>query len=84
VVQNIYPRWQGDTVCTVTENLHLSGIESSGCDEPYTIKPNDAALSCTVTNTVYFEGIPTLSEWGMALMALLMLGMGYISVRRVS
>lgn len=83
VVQNIYPRWQGDTVCTVQENLPMSGVESSGCDENYTIKPNDAPLSCTVSNTVYFEGIPTLSEWGMALMALLMLGMGYISFRRV-
>ena len=38
--------------------------------------------SCTITNTVFFEGIPTLSQWGMALMALLMLGFGFIGLRR--
>jgi hypothetical protein len=37
---------------------------------------------CTIVNTVFFEGIPTLSQWGMAIMALLMLGVGFISVRR--
>ena len=37
---------------------------------------------CTVTNTVFFEGIPTLSQWGMAIMALLMLGVGMIGFRR--
>lgn len=39
--------------------------------------------SCTITNTVFFEGIPTLSQYGMALMALLMLGMGFVAVRRI-
>ena len=39
--------------------------------------------SCTFTNTVFFEGIPTLSQYGMALMALLMLGMGFVAVRRI-
>ena len=37
---------------------------------------------CTVTNTVFFEGIPTLSQWGMAIMALLMLGVGMVGFRR--
>jgi len=37
---------------------------------------------CTITNTLFFEGIPTLSQWGMAIMALLMLGMGMIGFRR--
>lgn len=40
--------------------------------------------SCTITNTVFFEGIPTLSQYGMALMALLMLGVGLVSFRRFS
>jgi len=38
--------------------------------------------SCTITNTVFFEGIPTLSQYGMALMALLMLGVGFVGFRR--
>lgn len=38
--------------------------------------------SCTFTNTAYFEGIPTLNQYGMAIMALLMLGVGFIGFRR--
>ena len=37
---------------------------------------------CTFTNTVYFEGIPTLNQYGMAILALLMLGVGFIGFRR--
>jgi hypothetical protein len=40
--------------------------------------------ACTITNTVFFEGIPTLSQYGMALLALLMLGMGFVAVRRIT
>jgi len=32
---------------------------------------------------VFYEGIPTLSQYGMALMALLMLGMGMVGFRRL-
>jgi hypothetical protein len=39
--------------------------------------------SCTITNTVFFEGIPTLSQYGMALLVLLMLGVGFVSFRRI-
>jgi hypothetical protein len=38
--------------------------------------------SCTITNTLFFEGIPTLSQYGMAVMALLMLGVGFVGLRR--
>jgi hypothetical protein len=31
---------------------------------------------------VFFEGIPTLSQYGMAIMALLMLGVGFVGFRR--
>jgi hypothetical protein len=31
---------------------------------------------------VFFEGIPTLSPRGLALMALLMLGAGFVGLRR--
>jgi len=37
---------------------------------------------CEITNTVFFEGIPTLSQYGLALMALLMLGVGMVGFRR--
>jgi hypothetical protein len=38
--------------------------------------------SCTITNTLFFEGIPTLNQYGMAIMALLMLGVGFVGFRR--
>jgi len=38
--------------------------------------------SCTITNTLFFEGIPTLNQYGLAIMALLMLGMGMVGFRR--
>ena len=39
---------------------------------------------CTIYNTVFFEGIPTLSQWGMAIMALLMLGVGLVGFRHIA
>jgi hypothetical protein len=38
--------------------------------------------SCTFTNTIFFEGIPTLNQYGLALLALLMLGIGAVGLRR--
>ena len=46
-------------------------------------------VTCTITNDddlvdVIFEGIPTLNQYGLALLALLMLGIGVIGFRRFS
>jgi len=40
--------------------------------------------SCTITNTVFFEGIPVLSRQGLALLTLLMLVVGLTGLRRFS
>jgi hypothetical protein len=61
--------------------LSQSGIESSDDCGVRTI-PAGGSSSCTFTNTVFFEGIPTLSQYGMAIMALLMLGVGFVGLRR--
>jgi hypothetical protein len=34
--------------------------------------------------TAFYEGIPTLSQYGMAILALLMLGIGMVGFRRYS
>ena len=73
----------GPTSCSASESINQSGVESSGCEDSYTI-PAGGSSECTFTNTVFFEGIPTLSQYGLALMALLMLGMGMVSFRRFS
>lgn len=59
-----------------------SAIESSGsCEQSKTVLPGDR-LTCVVNNTVFFEGIPTLSQYGLLLFSALMLLTGAIAVRR--
>ena len=69
------------TRCTFGESVNDSVVESeNGCG-----KMNLAAgaeVECEIVNTVFFEGIPTLNQYGMAILALLMLGVGFIGFRR--
>ena len=76
----------GDSSCWVNEKTFDSSIDSDGCGNgfAFAIAATDAAGAhdCTITNSVFFEGIPTLSQYGMAIMALLMLGVGFVGFRR--
>ena len=42
----------------------------------------DEVVICDIEASVFFEGIPTLSQYGMAVMVLLMLGVGFVGFRR--
>jgi len=67
--------------CYVDERVYDSAIEKdNGCQD--LVLSAGGSASCTITNTVFFEGIPTLSQYGMAIMALLMLGVGFVGFRR--
>jgi hypothetical protein len=71
------------TSCYVEEYSIESYVEvDNGCDG-FTVSAGNG-FECTVTNSVFYEGIPTLSQYGMMLLALLMLGVGFVSVRRYS
>jgi hypothetical protein len=72
----------GSATCNAVQGTLPSGVEpsSSGCG-PRTVAAGDS-VSCTFTNTVFFEGIPTLSQYGLALLALMMLGVGMVGFRR--
>ena len=75
------------TECWVEENVKSDLVEvDNGCGDTRQSTAIQVAVGmgdeCTITNTVFFEGIPTLSQWGMAIMALLMLGVGFVSMRR--
>jgi hypothetical protein len=63
-----------DSPCTVEE------IAVGEADDPAT--DDSEAPTCSITATAFYEGIPTLSQYGLAIMALLMLGMGFIGFRR--
>jgi hypothetical protein len=71
------------TSCWATENVFDSSVDSDGgCAGRTYLDAANPTGSCTITNTVFFEGIPTLSQYGMAIMALLMLGIGFVGFRR--
>jgi hypothetical protein len=77
---NVQPSFPSSS-CWVEESVYDSAIEvDNGCGS-LTVSAGVGA-SCTITNSVFFEGIPTLSQYGMAIMALLMLGVGFVGFRR--
>jgi hypothetical protein len=73
---------EGAATCSASEEVTQSGVESVsvGCDE--TSLAAGGSHTCTFTNTVFFEGIPTLSQYGLAILVLLTLGVGFIGFRR--
>jgi hypothetical protein len=73
---------EGPATCSASEEITQSGVEqaSVGCDE--TSLAAGGSHTCTFTNTVFFEGIPTLSQYGLAILVLLTLGVGFIGFRR--
>jgi hypothetical protein len=69
------------TTCWVEEEVFDSAVEvDNGCGQ-FEVSVNNGH-ECTITNTVFFEGIPTLNQYGLALLALLMLGVGLVGFRR--
>ena len=79
----VYPDWDGTTTCRVTEVfLPEGGVETDDSDcQGIVVVPGDGG-SCTIFNTRLYEGIPTLSHYGLAIMALVMLGIGFVGFRR--
>jgi hypothetical protein len=71
------------TTCWVEEEVFDSAVEvDNGCGQ-FEVSANNGH-ECTITNTVFFEGIPTLNQYGLALLALLMLGVGFVGFRRLA
>ncbi|MDT8322073.1 MAG: IPTL-CTERM sorting domain-containing protein [Xanthomonadales bacterium] len=76
----------GGSQCFATDTVNNSAVEgTSTCGSQ--LSPGmsisvGSGDSCEFTYTVFFEGIPTLSQYGLAVMILLMLGVGFIGVRR--
>jgi hypothetical protein len=83
----VYPGFEGATIY-VDEDIYDSTFDSDNdCGGSMSVMPEgyegaSGEDSCTFTNTAFFEGIPTLNQYGMAIMALLMLGVGFIGFRR--
>lgn len=78
-ITGIYPAASG-SYCDVDEPTVPDFVEADTSDCQNV--PVEADASCTLYNTAFFEGIPTLGQYGKALLVLLMLGAGLVTVRR--
>ncbi len=82
-VATVAPAFHEPTECrTVTTPVSSAFESSSDCEDWTYIFTDDEPLTCTVTLTAYFEGIPTLSRGGLLLASLLVLFTGLVFVRR--
>ena len=79
----VYPDWEDGTVCTVSEvSVPDGGVEVDDSDcQSIVLFPGDTG-ACTIYNTRLYEGIPTLSQYSLVLLSMLMLGIGLIAFRR--
>ena len=77
---DIFPHYDGET-CTVTETEEPGVLQDLDDCDGLAIAPGQGD-SCTITNTRFYEGIPTLSQYGLIILSLLMLMMGVTTVRR--
>jgi len=79
----VYPRLDGSTNCRVEEQVTQSAVVSDNdCSDKISVLVGDDPHLCTVTNTVFYEGIPTLSHYGLLLFSALMLLTGMVATRR--
>jgi predicted extracellular nuclease len=79
-VFSVFPHYDGET-CVVTEEPEVGVLaDLEDCDGLY-IEPGLDA-ECTVVNTRLYAGIPTLSQYGLLVLSLLMLLIGVTAVRR--
>ncbi|HET6565835.1 MAG TPA: ExeM/NucH family extracellular endonuclease, partial [Xanthomonadales bacterium] len=81
--------YQGTEVWLVEDLFDQSFESENDCNGQVTVYPagfegGSGVAQCKFTNTAFFEGIPTLSQYGMLIMALLMLGVGLAGFRRYS
>jgi hypothetical protein len=79
----VYPDFSGLTDCWTVEQTLESAVESeSSCGDSINIEIGDGLHHCTVTNSIFFESIPTLSQYGALIFAALMLFTGLVAARR--
>jgi hypothetical protein len=79
----LHPAFDGSTRCRAHEFPVFSAIEAqNGCADWIPVAIGDGPKTCTIVNTVFLEGIPTLSDFGKLLFALLLLSAGLVAIRR--
>jgi len=79
-VATIQPLFTGIAECRTAQTSASSAIESESTCADWTDARDD--LTCVVSSTAFFEGIPTLSRSGLLLFVLLMAISGFVVLRR--
>jgi hypothetical protein len=81
-IVSLVTRVDGTTECWAYDGIVSSAVDTNqDCTSGNNILPG-GTNSCKFDYAVFFEGIPTLSQYGLAIMALLMLGVGFVGFRR--
>jgi len=79
----VEPNGVGNTFCYASEQWMSSAVESSvGCEWGIAVDEGGSDQSCTIINTVFLEGVPTLNRYGLLLIVLSVLATGMIVLRR--
>ncbi|MDX1554546.1 MAG: IPTL-CTERM sorting domain-containing protein [Xanthomonadales bacterium] len=78
---SVFPDWDGSTFCFAVEEDEAGVLQDESDCESIPLAPGQDG-ECTMVNTRLYAGIPTLSQYGLILMALLMLGVGLVAFRR--
>ena len=80
----VEPTTNGTTECRTEASSPSSAVElDSNCEDWTGIFAEGEALTCTISNSIFFEGIPTLNRGGLLITVLLMLATGLVFVRRL-
>jgi hypothetical protein len=82
VITGLYPAFDGSSYCEIVEVNVDSAVDADFDDCLDVHVELGRNNECTIYNTVFFEGVPSLNRYGIALMALLMLGVGLVGFRK--
>ncbi len=77
-VFSVLPGWDGTTSCSASEEPEAGVLQDIGDCESIPLEPGTGG-ECTIVNTRLYAGIPTLNQYGVAILALLMLSIGLFS-----
>jgi len=76
------PDPNGTTTCNAYLTNAPEFVESDPMECDVSVQVGDTEAACTINALVFFEGIPVINRYGMAMMVLLMLGLGMVGLRR--
>ncbi len=76
----VYPVYSGN-VCQATETVYDNAVEPDNSDCQDIVIGLGQGAECTIVNTVFFEGIPTLNRFGAIALVVLLLALGLTGLR---